>query len=184
MLPRPGIQRPASADVEARGFPNSCPHDTSSRPIQTWVGPPAQASPARKPAAHNLTRRFTVRSVPVRAESALHQCFLVVRLGGVHLRGGSAGPEHAQEAENEVPGMVCLRPCSFPGCTVMGKLAEDDVPGVAVARVDRPTAENALGAVGLADVLSPKELLSGPREPRRKSCYRRLIRGVLVASLS
>ena len=50
-------------------------------------------------------------------------------------------------------GMVCLRPNPVPSCVLANELAEGDVPAVAVARARCPPAENALGPVGLANVL-------------------------------
>lgn len=52
-----------------------------------------------------------------------------------------------------MPGVARLRPCRFPGSAVTGKLAQGDVSAVAVARVGSPPAEDAFGAVSLADVL-------------------------------
>ncbi|CAN7240018.1 hypothetical protein LJR078_001023 [Arthrobacter sp. LjRoot78] len=64
-----------------------------------------------------------------------------------------AGPEHAQDAESEVPGMVQLRSRSFPSCALLGKLAEGYVTAVAVPHVRRPSAKISFGTIGFANVL-------------------------------
>src|SRR4051794_16676047 len=111
------------------------------------VGISAKGTNPVKPAASRSARVVVIIGacslVPVQPVLAGEQGPLEVGLGLVGLGGGNAGAEDAQDAELEVASV---------GGVKAGEIAQGDVAAVAVAGVGGPAAEDALAAIGFADV--------------------------------